>query len=655
MNTLHLCNAPIRTMALRRSAITGAAMALFAALGGCTCGPFASDTARASPTPPAAVASATDFPHSDAAAPSATFTTSAAQNTAQNTARARTAAASTRAHPGVAYTTRHAVYTPVGFAELPGWSSDRFDESWAAFLQSCRVLATHAPWSSACADAARVDGRDPIAIRAFFEQRFIAYRIQPFGRPNAAVTGLLTGYYEPVVRGSRGYGGRFIYPVYGVPRDMLYLDARRVPANARGTLTAARIDGRDVIPLPAVSTSTLRGVYVLDLTDAVPDVRDKRIRMRVSGHSIVPYYTRAEIERRGLQAEVIAWVDDPGLIYSMQMQGSAKIVMPDSTVVRVAYADQNGHPFLPAALIAKGGPRSVTRGGGDDDDTGYDAWPSTSAAADEPSASAMADGVAAASAGGVPSLLRGAAEEYGSSDAGAPAATLAAATPISDQDRGVHFANNLVSANAAQAAGRAGSTASLAKSAAMSGVEARPVSTHPGGALQGAAGFAGAPPALKAEPITAAAVHQPDDKSDPSYVFFRSVHDDSNGPLGALGVPLSAGRSIAVDPRTTPLGAPVYLSARTGASGNLNRLMVAQDTGGAIHGAQRADLYWGSGADAQRLASTLKAPAQMWVLLPATLNLSARDSGLRNRSGPASGPHDCLIGDSTFCVDDDTP
>ena len=78
--------------------------------------------------------------------------------------------------------------------------------------------------------------------------------------------------------------------------------------------------------------------------------------------------------------------------------------------------------------------------------------------------------------------------------------------------------------------------------------------------------------------------------SNASYVFFRELPVDGSGPPGALGVPLTAGRSLAVDPRVVPLGAPVFLSTSwPNSSLPLNRMMVAQDTGGAIKGAVRGD------------------------------------------------------------------
>jgi 3D (Asp-Asp-Asp) domain-containing protein len=102
-----------------------------------------------------------------------------------------------------------------------------------------------------------------------------------------------------------------------------------------------------------------------------------------------------------------------------------------------------------------------------------------------------------------------------------------------------------------------------------------------------------------------------------SYVFFREQPASSSGPSGALGVPLTAGRSVAVDPRAVPLGAPVFLSTTwPNSTLPLNRLMMAQDTGGAIKGAVRADFYWGSGDEAGAQAGRMRQTGRIWVLLP---------------------------------------
>ncbi|EPX82661.1 murein transglycosylase A [Salipiger mucosus] len=113
----------------------------------------------------------------------------------------------------------------------------------------------------------------------------------------------------------------------------------------------------------------------------------------------------------------------------------------------------------------------------------------------------------------------------------------------------------------------------------------------------------------------------PDDGTEllyhnPSYVFFREVSQvpAHKGPLGAMNRSVTPLRSVAVDPEYVPLGAPVWLE-KDGAE-PMRRLMVAQDTGSAIKGAQRADIFFGTGDEAGRLAGQLKDPGRMVVLLP---------------------------------------
>lgn len=104
--------------------------------------------------------------------------------------------------------------------------------------------------------------------------------------------------------------------------------------------------------------------------------------------------------------------------------------------------------------------------------------------------------------------------------------------------------------------------------------------------------------------------------TNPSYVFFRKIgtlgHED--GPIGAMGRSITTLRSVAIDPKFTPLGAPVWIEK----DGNrpIRSLMVAQDTGGAIKGMQRADIFFGTGKDAGDAAGTVKDPGRMVLLLP---------------------------------------
>jgi len=114
-------------------------------------------------------------------------------------------------------------------------------------------------------------------------------------------------------------------------------------------------------------------------------------------------------------------------------------------------------------------------------------------------------------------------------------------------------------------------------------------------------------------------------RQNPSYVFFRELpkpKDDSDGPPGAEGVALLPGRSMAVDRRHFALGLPLWIDTtrpalQPGATDMpLQRLMVAQDTGGAITGGVRGDVFWGHGAEAEALAGRMKQPGRLWLLLP---------------------------------------
>ena len=96
-----------------------------------------------------------------------------------------------------------------------------------------------------------------------------------------------------------------------------------------------------------------------------------------------------------------------------------------------------------------------------------------------------------------------------------------------------------------------------------------------------------------------------------------SLEATIDGPQGTLGVPLLAERTIAVDPRFMPLGAPVYLATTMPLSTTpLTRLTLAQDTGGAIRGPVRADFFWGFGTQAGREAGRMKQDGRMWLLWP---------------------------------------
>lgn len=519
-------------------ALRWAAAAAVACLAGCAMPPPAANTATATtPTAPTTPDAATPRPSAPAGASVA--------------GQART------------FSTQLATYTSVGFDAVPGWSRDDFSESWPAFLGSCKVLTGRgAEWKDVCARALKVDGKSTNAIRGFFESEFSAYQIRDDDR---RPDGVVTGYFEPEIAGARQYGAPFIYPVYGQPEDMLFADARKLPAG-NGTV-AARVEGRNVVVQTGLSTRDMGapGLYALDLSGIARDTLDRKVRLRVEGKQLLPYYTREEIETKGApNAKVLAFVSSATALYEMQIQGSGRIKMANGDIVRVAYAEQNGQPFRPTiAQAANGKPRSAVRvrgssielqlDDGDDDDVG-----------------AVDSGVI--------------------------------------RTRGFTLARPVASG---------------------------PV-VVPGRRTAG--GVAGS--GIK----------------DPSYVFFKEATSPVGGPVGAFGVPLSAGRSIAVDPRSTPLGYPVFVSTRTPGSGApMQRLTIAQDTGGAIRGAVRADYFFGNGQQAATNARRMKERGQLWILLPRGLAVAqaAVSSTIRTR-GAAVGADlpQCLVPSEGSCVDD---
>jgi membrane-bound lytic murein transglycosylase A len=494
--------------------------------------------------------------------------------------------------------TRNAMFKLSGFDELPGWQQDDIRAGWGAFRNSCGPLQKRAEWRELCAASAAVPPTEK-AMRAFFEAHFTVLRIL---NTDATPEGEVTGYFEPLLEGQATRGGDYVYPVLGVPRGLYSLDWGQVPAAQRGGIVRVRPQGGRLV----LTTGTGPGTYALDLRRFVLDDRDRKLRLRlVDGAQarVEPYYTRAELDALGLpggvDAPVLAWVNDPLALYAMQVQGSGRILMPDTSVLRVQYAEQNGHPFRPLRVVPKAHP--VTRGAaGESPETfvieGDDETPDDGAVVTR--GGRPAAGPAQASAAGDPlvdELLKGARKPA------VKPATPAAATP-------------------------APAPAARPQSAAVEPRRAPP-----------------APARLN---------------TDPSYVFFKVSADrrpNSEGPPGALGVPLTAGRSVAVDPRVTPLGYPMYLSAPppVGSRVQVQRLVFAQDTGGAIRGALRADYFWGFGAEAGQMARSTRHRGQMWVMLPNAEAARLSSSRLVTR-GASTGDTvesdgQCLVDDGEFC------
>ncbi|MDX6750511.1 MltA domain-containing protein [Geminicoccaceae bacterium 1502E] len=210
------------------------------------------------------------------------------------------------------------VLRPASFADLPGWREDDPRAAMDAFRSSCRVLERKDPaaammdgeeafgrlahWQAACREAA-VAGAEPEVLRRFFESRFAVLEL----RNGNEAEGLFTGYYEPLLQGSRRPGGRYTVPLHGRPADLVSVDL-------------AAFD---------------------------PELKGRRIGGRVEGGRLLPYFSRAQIDGGALAGRELEllWVDDPIAKFFLQIQGSGQVELEDGSRVRVAYADQNGQPY----------------------------------------------------------------------------------------------------------------------------------------------------------------------------------------------------------------------------------------------------------------------------------------------------------------------
>ena len=353
-----------------------------------------------------------------------------------------------------------ATYAPVAWGALPGWFEDRVDEAWSAFRAGCIALVasatTQALWQAPCAASETVAPKDFNAVRRFFENHFSPYQvIAADGRD----TGMITGYYEPLLVGSRVRSQRYGVPLYAPPDDLL----------------------------------------TIDLSDLYPELRDRRLRGRVEGKRVIPYWPRGDIEngKAPVTGKELVFIDDPVEAFFLQIQGSGRVRLAEGGIMRVGYADQNGHPYRSIGRVL------VERG---------------ELPLERTSMQAIRD--------------------WGRRN---PEKLM----PLLDEN--------------------------------------------------------------------------------PSYVFFREIpapapgtlEAEIDGPFGTLGVPLLRERTLAVDTRSIPLGAPVYLATTYPLSTRpLRRLMLAQDTGGAIRGAVRADFFWGFGEPAGREAGRMKQDGRIWLLWP---------------------------------------
>ncbi len=341
--------------------------------------------------------------------------------------------------------------------QIDGWRQDNHAEAWLALLHNCQAMATRLNWKNLCAAAQNHPAPNDHAARQFFERWFTPHRLHGRG---GETQGLITGYYEPLLFGSFTPDHRYRYPLYAPPKTLLSIK----------------------------------------LGDVYPELKNKRVRGRIQGDKVLPFYSRKEIDsnRTLLAGNELIWIDDRDAVFFLHIQGSGRVRLPDGKLIGIGYANQNGHPY-----------RSI--------------------------------------------------------------------------------GNVLFQLN------------ELTREEISLFTIRQWLREHPN----------------RAEELLF---------RNPSYVFFvlrANANDDPNdgsddAPLGTLNIPLTPQRSIAVDPAVVNLGTPLWLSTNFpgDAKRPYRRLVFAQDTGGAIKGALRADLFWGHGEAAERAAGTMKESGTLIVLLP---------------------------------------
>ncbi|MFZ3086864.1 MAG: murein transglycosylase A [Methylotenera sp.] len=357
----------------------------------------------------------------------------------------------------------YSLLKPAKWEDVDGLQRDNLGSAWPAWMQSCSTLVNKPVWQKVCTAAIELNNqaaKKPTsdAIQSYFRQYFSVYKTT-----NADGTdgGLITGYYEPLLKGSRTKSAQYPNPLYAPPGDLI----------------------------------------TVELDSVFPELKFKRVRGRLVGNKLVPYYNRAEIETEAspLKGREFIYIDDIIDVFFLQIQGSGLVQLDNGEQVHVGYADQNGHPYnsIGRLLVERG---EMT--------------------------------LAQASMQGIKTWAR----------------------------------NNLA----------------------------------------------------KLRELL---------NNNPSYVFFRELPVGLPGPLGALGVPIMGERSVAVDPKFVPLGAPVFLSTtEPNSTKPLKRMMMAQDTGGAIKGGVRADFFWGAGPVAGAKAGAMKQAGKIWVFLPKEFVLNASEN-----------------------------
>jgi membrane-bound lytic murein transglycosylase A len=204
---------------------------------------------------------------------------------------------------------------PVGWEALEGFEQDNLQAAWGGLLASCGVLKKNELWRNVCETMLKLPTPTQEEARALLQEYFSPWQVT---NPDGSDTGLITGYYEPLLKGSRNRTERYRYPLYQRPDDLV--------------------------------TVELNGLY--------PELANRKLRGKLDGNRLKPYYSRGEIDvtQSPLAGKELLWTDDIVDLFFLQIQGSGLVKLDTGEEIRVGYADQNGQPYqsIGKVLIDRG-------------------------------------------------------------------------------------------------------------------------------------------------------------------------------------------------------------------------------------------------------------------------------------------------------------
>ncbi len=214
----------------------------------------------------------------------------------------------------------YSLLKPAQWEEVDGLQLDNLTLAWPAWMQGCTTLVNKPAWKNACTaaiqlneQAAKMPAND--AIQSYFKEYFSVYKTT---NADGSDTGMITGYYEPLLKGSRSRSPQYPNPLYAAPNDMI----------------------------------------TVELDSLFPELKFKRVRGRLVGNKLVPYYSRAEIETDAspLKGREFIYIDDIIDVFFLQIQGSGLVQLDNGEQVHVGYADQNGHQYnsIGRVLVERG-------------------------------------------------------------------------------------------------------------------------------------------------------------------------------------------------------------------------------------------------------------------------------------------------------------